>query len=88
MSNPKVIAVEPEETTSLVLDFANGERRRFDVSPYMDKGIFRELRNPAYFRRVRTVSGYVTWPHDQDFSWDTLYLESIPVDASVEMSNA
>ena len=79
MSNPKVVAVEPEETTSLVLAFANGERRRFDVTPYLDKGIFRELRNPAYFRRVRAVSGYVTWPHDQDFSWDTLYLESVPV---------
>ncbi|MBF0132661.1 MAG: DUF2442 domain-containing protein [Magnetococcales bacterium] len=80
MSNPKVVAVEPEEHQALVLAFANGERRRFDVSPYLDKGIFRELRDPIYFRRVRVVSGYVTWPHDQDFSWDTLYLESVPVD--------
>ncbi|MBF0293687.1 MAG: DUF2442 domain-containing protein [Magnetococcales bacterium] len=84
MSNPKVVAVEPEDTPSLVLAFANGERRRFDVLPYLDKGIFRELRDPTYFRRVRAVSGYVTWPHDQDFGWDTLYLESVPVDAPIE----
>lgn len=84
MSNPKVVAVEPEEHQSLVLAFANGERRRFDVSPYLDKGIFRELRDPTYFRRVRAMSGYVTWPHDQDFSWDTLYLESVPLDDPVE----
>lgn len=87
-SNPKVVAVEPEPTPSLVLAFANGERRRCDVSPYLDKGIFRELRDPAYFRRVRAVSGYVTRPHDQDFSWDTLYLESVPLDGAVEMSNS
>ncbi|MBF0098785.1 MAG: DUF2442 domain-containing protein [Magnetococcales bacterium] len=88
MSNPKVVAVEPEESTSLVLAFANGERRRFDVRPYLDKGFFRELRNPAYFRRVRAVSGYVTWPHDQDFSWDTLYLESVPVNDRSETPTA
>lgn len=84
MSNLRVVAVEPEETFFLVLAFANGERRRFDVTPYLDKGIFQELRNPAYFRRVRAVSGYVAWPHDQDFSWDTLYLESVPVNSPLE----
>ncbi|MBF0400501.1 MAG: DUF2442 domain-containing protein [Magnetococcales bacterium] len=88
MSNPKVVAVESEETSSLVLTFANGERRRFDVTPYLDKGIFRELRNPAYFHRVRAVSGYVTWPHEQDFSWDTLYLESVPVNDLLETPTA
>ncbi|MBF0098277.1 MAG: DUF2442 domain-containing protein [Magnetococcales bacterium] len=80
MNSPKVVSVETEESPSLLLAFANGERRRFDVSPYWDKGIFRELRDPVYFRRVKAVSGYIAWPHDQDFSWDTLYLESIPVD--------
>ncbi|MBF0181051.1 MAG: DUF2442 domain-containing protein [Magnetococcales bacterium] len=80
MPNPKVVAVEPAENASLLLDFTNGERRRFDVAPYLDKGIFRELRDPAYFRRARAVSGHVAWPHDQDFSWDTLYLESVPVE--------
>ncbi len=88
MSNPKVVAVDPEESNSLLLAFANGERRCFDVTPYLDKGIFQELRNPAYFRRVRAVSGYVTWPHDQDFSWDTLYLESVLVNGRSESPTA
>ncbi|MBF0342129.1 MAG: DUF2442 domain-containing protein [Magnetococcales bacterium] len=75
--NPKVVAVEACEPPSLVLTFANGERRRFDVSPYLDKGIFKELRDSAYFRSVRAASGFVAWPRGQDFSSDTLYLKSI-----------
>ncbi|MEO5371287.1 MAG: DUF2442 domain-containing protein [Magnetococcus sp. DMHC-1] len=50
--NPKVVAVKVYEPHSLVLSFANGERRCFDVSPYLDKGIFRELRDFVYFRSV------------------------------------
>ncbi len=78
MSSPKVIAVEINEPSFLVLAFANGERRCFDVSPYFGKGIFKELCDSAYFRSVRAVSGFVAWPHGQDFSPDTLYLKSIP----------
>lgn len=82
MMNPRVVAVEVYEPPSLVLSFANGERRRFDVSPYLDKGIFKELRDSVYFRSVRAVSGFVVWPRGQDFSPDTLYLKSIPLSSS------
>ncbi|MBF0177856.1 MAG: DUF2442 domain-containing protein [Magnetococcales bacterium] len=81
--NPRVVAVEACEPPSLVLAFANGERRCFDVSPYLDKGIFKELRDAAYFRSVRAVSGFVAWPRGQDFSPDTLYLKSVPLSSSL-----
>ncbi|MBF0181443.1 MAG: DUF2442 domain-containing protein [Magnetococcales bacterium] len=84
MLNPKVVAVEACEPPSLVLAFANGERRQFDVSPYLDKGIFKELRDSAYFRSVRAVSGFVAWPRGQDFCPGTLYLKSI----SLSLTNA
>lgn len=79
MMNPKVVAVDACDPPSLVLSFANGERRRFDVSPYLDKGIFKELCDSSYFRSVRAVSGFVVWPRGQDFSPDTLYLKSVPM---------
>lgn len=75
-STPKVVDVQPGENFSLLLTFANGEHRVFDVTPYLDKGVFRELADVRYFRRVRIESGHVTWPHEQDFSRDTLYLRS------------
>jgi hypothetical protein len=76
--HPDVISVEVLEGYALLLTFSTGERRIFSVEPYLDKGIFRELRDPAYFHSVRAVSGFVAWPHEQDFSPDTLYLKSIP----------
>ncbi|MBF0261526.1 MAG: DUF2442 domain-containing protein [Magnetococcales bacterium] len=75
---PRIVAVEVLQTPTLVLSFANGERRCFDVSPYLDKGIFQKLRDTVYFRSVRATSGFVTWPHGQDLSPDTLYLRSVP----------
>ena len=76
--HPDVISVEALEGYSLLLTFANGEKRIFSVEPYLEHGIFRELRDSAYFRSVRAVSGFISWPHEQDFSPDTLYLKSIP----------
>ncbi|MBF0167500.1 MAG: DUF2442 domain-containing protein [Alphaproteobacteria bacterium] len=76
--SPEVLSVEPLENFSLLLTFDNGEHRVFSVAPYLDKGIFSELRDAAYFRSVRAESGFVSWPQGQDFSPDTLYLKSTP----------
>ena len=72
--NPKVEKVEPTDNFQLVITFTNGEVRQFDVKPYLDKGIFTELKDPSYFQSVRAVAGSIEWPHQQDFSFDTLYL--------------
>ena len=78
--SPKVVKVEPLEYYQLRLTFSNGEIRRFDVNPYLDKGIFTELQSIEYFQQVRLSFGSIQWPHEQDFSPDTLYLTSQPED--------
>jgi hypothetical protein len=77
--NPKVEKVDPTDDYKLIVTFTNGEVRQFDVKPYLDKGIFTELKDPSYFRSVRAVAGSIEWSHQQDFSFDTLYLASTPV---------
>jgi hypothetical protein len=71
----KVIAVEPIENYQLRIVLSNGKRGIFDVSPYLDKGVFHELKDMAYFRRVRAAFGGVMWPHEQDFSAETIECE-------------
>lgn len=71
--NPTVISVEPQAYFRLKLTFSNDEIRLFDVSPFLDKGVFKELQNESYFKQVRVAFGCVEWPHEQDFSKDTLY---------------
>lgn len=75
----KLTAVQAVSEFKLELQFDTGERRIFDATPYLDKGIFSELRDPAYFRSVRVSMGTATWPNEQDFAPETLYLESIPI---------
>lgn len=78
----KVVAVKANENFSLDLKFNDGSVRRFDAKPYLDLGVFAELKDVAYFKQVRIAFGTVQWPHEQDISPETLYLESTPIDGS------
>ncbi len=71
----KVISVEATENHKLRVSLSNSRKGIFDVSPYLDKGVFRELRDQQYFRHVRVAFGGVVWPHEQDFSAETIEYE-------------
>jgi hypothetical protein len=68
----KVISVEPMEGYKLRVCLSNGKMGVFDVSPYLDRGVFHELRNPQYFSCVKAAFGGIMWPNEQDFSADTI----------------
>jgi hypothetical protein len=75
--NPRVQDVCPQAGFHLKLTFTNGETGLFDCSGMLDTGIFRELRDEAYFRQARVEAGTVVWPHEQDICPDTLYEDSV-----------
>ncbi|MBF0200342.1 MAG: DUF2442 domain-containing protein [Desulfamplus sp.] len=75
--NPRVKKVLPNPDYTIHLTFDNGEKKVFDVKPYLDKGIFRELKDLKVFNSVKTMIGSIQWKGGQDFCPDTLYLESI-----------
>ena len=74
----KLISVEPLDNYKLNLGFNTGEKRIFDVKPYLGFGIFKELQDKAYFRNVTTQFDSIAWQNGQDFSPETLYLKSNP----------
>ena len=78
----KVVEVRANEDFTLDLKFNDGSVRRFDVKPYLEKGIFRELKDKSYFKRVKVVFGTAQWPNEQDISPDTLYLESKVIESA------
>lgn len=77
--NPDVIDVEPMEDYRLRLVFEGGEIRIFDLKPYLEFGIFSELKRREYFKSAFVEFGSVEWPGGQGLSFDTLYEKSIPV---------
>jgi hypothetical protein len=78
----KVIAVTANNDFSLDLEFNDGSVKRFDAKPYLDYEVFRELKDLDYFKQVRIAFGTVQWPHDQDISPETLYLEGVAMSVS------
>ncbi len=70
-----VISAKPDKDFRVRVVLSNGRTGTFDVSPYLDKGIFVELKDPKYFRKVRAAYGGIAWPHGQDFSPETIEYE-------------
>lgn len=73
--NPRVLEVKPNLDFTLEILFANQERRIFDVKPYLEKGIFKELKNKEIFNSVKVENGSISWVGGQDFCPDTLYID-------------
>jgi len=71
----KVISVEPIGNYRLRIELSNGKKGVFDVSSYIDKGVFSELKEPVYFCSVKVAYGGIMWPHEQDFSPETIECE-------------
>lgn len=74
----KIINVEPSDDYKLKIVLSDGRRGIFDVSPYLDKGVFSDLRDPHYFRLVKPAFGGKMWPREQDFSAETIEYELKP----------
>ena len=76
---PFVRRVYPATDSTLEVEFETGERRLFDMTPYLHRGVFVRLQDRSVFRSARVVAGSVEWSGDVDLSYDTLYLEGQPL---------
>ena len=74
--NPRVKHASASFDYKLHLEFTNGECGVYDCSPFLDFGVFGELKDLNYFKQARVLDGTVVWPHEQDICPDTLYLDS------------
>ncbi|MGI9338843.1 MAG: DUF2442 domain-containing protein [Gammaproteobacteria bacterium] len=61
-----VVSVKPLPDYRLQVALSDGRRGIYDVSSFLDKGVFKELKDPAYFARVKLFGSTVGWPNEQD----------------------
>jgi hypothetical protein len=71
--------VRPQDNYMLLLTFENGEKRQFDMKPYLELGIFQELKDLRLFNTVKTSFDSVEWENEADIDPETLYQNSIRV---------
>ena len=79
--SPDVVEVIPNPDFTLTLTFENGEKKKFDMNPYIGRSTwFEELRDWNYFSQARPDLGTVVWTNGQDLCPDTFYLDSVPME--------
>ena len=83
-----VKTVKPLPDFRIYVEVENGSKGIFDLKPYLDHGVFRELRDVHYFNQVGILFGAVTWPNEQDIAPETLLAEMQPIESiAVESKN-
>ena len=73
--------VKPLPEYRIYVELENGRKGIFDLKPYLDRGVLRELKDVHYFNQVNIVFGAVTWPNAQDIAPETLLAELQPVES-------
>lgn len=71
-----VTEVRPKENFKLELKFNTGELRLFDATPYLEKGVFKRLKNEQLFKQAYVAYDTVCWPGNLDIAPETLYDKS------------
>ena len=73
-----VVNVQARPNFALMLEFDNGERRLFNMAPYMDQRPWFKLKSDNMFLAAFVENGTVAWPGNVDIDPETLYELSVP----------
>ena len=75
MKRPDILSVVGKPDKTLELRYSNGERRIFDVKPYIEGSWFGELSDDSYFKSVHIINGGkgIEWSNGQDIAPHELY---------------
>lgn len=75
---PVVIAAQARTNYHLDISFSSGERKTFDMNPYLEKGLFQQLKKPEIFNSFFIANDTVNWlGGDLDIAPATLYLKGL-----------
>lgn len=77
----KIVSVKAIEDYKIIIEFINGEKKIFDVTPYIKGNWYGKLKEKSYFDNVRISGNTVCWSDGQDIAPHELY------DLSVNIKN-
>ena len=68
-----VIKVKPEKHLVLHVEFMDGVNGRVKFAPDHLTGVFAELKDPVFFKKVFVSNGAVSWPGEIDLAPDAMH---------------
>jgi hypothetical protein len=57
----------------MFFNFSNGKEGNIELSPYIMSGIFEQLKNKDYFKKLFVDGWTISWPNGADIASETLY---------------
>jgi hypothetical protein len=76
---PAITNVQAIDNYLLILTFKNGEKRQFDMKPYLEIGIFKELKDERLFKTVKPSFDSIEWDNKADFDPEVLFQNSVKI---------
>ena len=74
----RVARVSPLPGHRIDVEFEDGNRGIYDMTPLLGEGIFRSLADDGLFGRVHVSFGVVTWSDEIDISSERLWTDCDP----------
>ena len=68
--------VKAMDNYKLILTFENNEKRLFDMTPYLELGVFKTLKGENLFKTVKVSFDTIEWSNGADIDPETLYENS------------
>ena len=68
-----VVRVQTGPHYTLILEFENGEKRGFNMEPYIEHKPWLRVKPVTLFQRAFVENGTVAWPGNIDIDPETLY---------------
>lgn len=69
----RIIDVKALEDYKILVIYQNGEKRIKDMKPYLEKGVFKKLKDEEFFKSVKVAYGTVSWGEQIDLCADSIY---------------
>jgi len=76
-----IVKVTPKEGFSLIIIFDNGQTRILDMKPFLDFGVFRQIKKTDEFNRVHVAFDTVEWDCGVDLDPEFVMTKSLPIQA-------
>ena len=80
MQSPDIKSAEILKDYKILLTFKNGERKIFDMKPYLEYTVFKPLNDENEFKKFSIIDGTIEWECGADLSTDTFFIESYDID--------
>ena len=70
MKYPRIQSARAVDSHTLIIEFNNKEKKKYDVTPLLEREVFATLKNPALFKAVQVEQGgyAVVWNSSIDIS--------------------